>query len=178
MSGRRELVLLRPRSRERIQQLRLPDWFDQGCVNSAALLLPDLDPLTDRSQQHHHGFADLWIRLDGARQLGAIHARHLVIENREMVGIPAGCCLPERLECLFAGRKAIAAHPPTCDLLAQYAPIHFVIVHHQSPHIAQIVQRDGRRVRIGIEHQRQGERKRGAFSEPAAHGDGAAHEIH
>ena len=165
VSGNRRLVLPRPRRRERIQQLRLPHWFDQRRVNRAALLLPDLDPLTDGSQQHHHRFADLRIRLDGARQLGAVHARHLVIENREMVGIPAGFCLPERLECLFARRKTAVAHSPTGDLLVQHAAIHFVIVHDESAQIAQIVHRDGRRVRVGIERQRQGERKCGAFSE-------------
>src|ERR1035441_8258426 len=114
--GRRPM-LPRPRRGERNQQLRLPHGLDQRCVNRAAFLLADLDPVTDGSQQHDHRFAELGIRLNGARQLGAVHARHLVIEKREMVGVPAGLRLPERLERLFASRKTAVAHSPTGDLL-------------------------------------------------------------
>ena len=65
--------------------------------------------MTDGSQQHHHRFAEFRIRLDGARQLGAIHARHLVFDNREVVGIPNGFCFAKCVECLRARRKTAVA---------------------------------------------------------------------
>ena len=48
---------------------------------------------------------------DELRQGQPVHARHLVIEDRDMVGFPTGL-LPssERLECLFA-RSCLCAFP-------------------------------------------------------------------
>ena len=79
-----------------------------------------------------------------ARQRGAVHARHLVIENREMVGIAAACRLPQGLERLLAGRKAAVAHSPTGDLFVQHAAIHFVIVHDEQRRLRRSSDWDGR----------------------------------
>jgi hypothetical protein len=53
-----------------------------------------LPALTYRTQQDHAGGRQYWIGLDGPGQFQAVHTRHLIVQNRQVVRLALGMRSP------------------------------------------------------------------------------------
>jgi len=83
------------------------------------------------------------IRFDLLGQRGSVHTRHLIVEDREVVGIAALPGRMQTLQGLLPGTEASVAHAPACNLFMQHAPVHFVVVHDERAQASQVGQRNG-----------------------------------
>src|ERR1035437_4115326 len=86
----------------------------------------------------HHRVTDSIVVLDGGGQGGPVHAGHLIVEEREVVGIVGGSGLAQGLYYLLAGSQRSVAHAPTDNLLVKHAPAYLVVVDDEDSQVPQV----------------------------------------
>src|SRR6185436_3371933 len=86
-----------------------------------------------------------WITLDGARSLLAIHARHLHVEQNDVIRVTRSMGVAETLQSFCAAGDRLHAAPHRLNILGQYGLVGFVIIDDQDMRLTQVDQRKCKR---------------------------------
>jgi hypothetical protein len=101
----RAALALGPRFRHGVQQLRLPHRLHQRCIDAGTHHGPHVAPVAHGGQQNYHRIVEGRIVLDGIRHGGAVHSRHLVIQQDKVVRVAHRFGPPHAFHHPFTGSK-------------------------------------------------------------------------
>ena len=137
---RRQALLGRQRAQRLDQGLKQhggTDGFDEHGLNALGpCSVQYLFPAIGRDHQHLRHAAQLQ-GTDALRQLDAIHAGHLPIEQQQAVRVPLVAGTAHRHQGLFTTVHLLGLQTQRGQLLAQHGGGGFVVVHHQHPALLQ-----------------------------------------
>src|ERR1700676_1082623 len=111
--------------------MRVSKRFHQTGIDARAFQTPDFTTMADRCQHHDYSLLDGWIRLDHRRKLSSIYTGHLVIGDHKIVRVAARLSRVKGAKRLLGGGITSIPHPPTGDLLMDYATIDFIVIDDQ-----------------------------------------------